>query len=328
MPRLHFPDQALVIRLVETAVKGGKPLMLAHDHGLYLCHDDIKHAPPLPGGVSGCVCAFVDGCDPDIDPEAHETANALVGFDDFGIALPLCGEQSLLDDLRNGHRLAIAFGRRAVTIVTQAPPTKQSQPTPAARGRGDESQHPARTHGRNGNMSTTKTKETKKSESKSTERLRKAAIAEIGERVATLDAAESGAAAAEAGAPEATTATTVATDAKAPRGAKAKATKRKAAPDAKDAPTAKRAKASKIAKPKKMSALDAAATVLKGAKEPMNAEALIAEMAKRKLWASPNGKTPAQTLYAAIGREIAAKGRSSRFVKVERGMFAINTKAA
>lgn len=37
---------------------------------------------------------------------------------------------------------------------------------------------------------------------------------------------------------------------------------------------------------------------------------------------SPGGKTPDRTLYAAIAREIVAKGAQSRFRKVERGKFA------
>lgn len=37
---------------------------------------------------------------------------------------------------------------------------------------------------------------------------------------------------------------------------------------------------------------------------------------------SPGGKTPDRTLYAAIAREIAAKGAESRFRKFERGKFA------
>jgi len=314
MPRLHFPDQALVIRLVEAAVKGGKPLMLAHDHGLYLCHDDIKHEPP----GTGCVCAFVDGCDPDIDEEAHETANALVGFDDFGIALPLCGEQSLLDDLRNGHRLAIAFGRRAVTIVTQAPPTKP-QPTPAARGRGAESPPTARSTERTTDMTSKKAKSTKTAPknakakaSGSGEKLRRAAIAEIGERIATLDGDK---APAKASAPAVTSATTAATGAKAETGGTAQASKTKAATKAKPA---------NESKPKRVSALDAAATVLANAKEPMSAGDLIDAMAKRDLWKSPGGKTPNATLYAAIVREIGKKGRDARFKKTDRGLFVAN----
>ena len=39
------------------------------------------------------------------------------------------------------------------------------------------------------------------------------------------------------------------------------------------------------------------------------------------LWRSPGGKTPEATLYAAIIREIAAKGTAARFRKHERGVF-------
>jgi len=66
-------------------------------------------------------------------------------------------------------------------------------------------------------------------------------------------------------------------------------------------------------------ALDAAAKVLASAKEPMNCQALIEAMAAKKLWSSPGGKTPAQTLYAAISREINEKGKESRFKKTDRG---------
>lgn len=74
--------------------------------------------------------------------------------------------------------------------------------------------------------------------------------------------------------------------------------------------------------PEKLSALDAAAQVLAAAPEPMTAPELIKAMANRKLWTSPNGKTPAATLSAAIGREIATKGTASRFQKTDRGRFA------
>ena len=71
-----------------------------------------------------------------------------------------------------------------------------------------------------------------------------------------------------------------------------------------------------------MSALDAAAKVLKQAGEPMNCKALITAMAEQGLWTSPAGKTPHATLYAAILREINTKGSEARFKKVERGQFA------
>jgi hypothetical protein len=77
-------------------------------------------------------------------------------------------------------------------------------------------------------------------------------------------------------------------------------------------------------KPKRVSALDAAAQVLQDAGQPMRAKDLIEAMAAQGRWTSPNGKTPAATLYAAMLREIAAKGDQARFTKVERGQFAFN----
>jgi hypothetical protein len=90
-------------------------------------------------------------------------------------------------------------------------------------------------------------------------------------------------------------------------------------------PTAKKARAKKPAaepKPKRVSALDAAAEVLKAEGKPMKAKELIEAMAAKGLWTSPNGKTPEATLYAAMLREAAAKGDASRFRKVDRGQFA------
>jgi hypothetical protein len=81
-------------------------------------------------------------------------------------------------------------------------------------------------------------------------------------------------------------------------------------------------KATKHIKAKKVSALDAAAQVLAGSKQPMSCSELIDAMAAKRLWSSPGGKTPHATLYAAIAREISIRGNDSRFKKVERGMFA------
>ena len=73
-----------------------------------------------------------------------------------------------------------------------------------------------------------------------------------------------------------------------------------------------------------MSLLDAAAAVLsRGSGDPMGCKDLVAEAVNQNLWAPRAGKTPASTLYAAILREIAAKGDKSRFVKTERGRFAL-----
>jgi HB1, ASXL, restriction endonuclease HTH domain len=77
----------------------------------------------------------------------------------------------------------------------------------------------------------------------------------------------------------------------------------------------------KEAKPKRVSLLDAAATVLASAKEPMQAKAIVEAVLKRGLWKPGAGKTPHATLYAAMTREITAKGKDARFRKVERGMF-------
>lgn len=118
-----------------------------------------------------------------------------------------------------------------------------------------------------------------------TERLRKAALAEIKDRL----------------------------DGKPAEPAKAKAGK---APKTPKAP-----KPAKEKKPKRVSALDAAAQVIAGAKVPMRAKEMIAEMEAKGLWKSPGGKTPEATLYAAIIREIAAKGDKSRFKKHDKGVF-------
>ena len=81
-------------------------------------------------------------------------------------------------------------------------------------------------------------------------------------------------------------------------------------------------------KPKRASALDAAAQVLAKSDKPMRAQELIAAMGEQGLWKSPGGKTPHATLYAAILREISAKGDASRFKKTDRGQFASNGKGA
>jgi len=71
-----------------------------------------------------------------------------------------------------------------------------------------------------------------------------------------------------------------------------------------------------------VAALDAAAQVLAGSKEPMNCKHLIETIAKKGLWTSPGGKTPNATHYSAIIREIELKEKESRFVKKDRGQLA------
>ena len=72
---------------------------------------------------------------------------------------------------------------------------------------------------------------------------------------------------------------------------------------------------------KRISALSAAAQVLAASEVPMRAKEMIAAMESKGLWTSPGGRTPEATLYAAIIREIAAKGTAARFKKHERGVF-------
>ena len=84
----------------------------------------------------------------------------------------------------------------------------------------------------------------------------------------------------------------------------------------------KKPKAAKPAKERRPSGLDLAAKVLAASKEPLAAKT-IAERAIAAGWKT-NGKTPHATLYAAIIREIAAKGKDARFRKTERGLFTVN----
>ena len=88
------------------------------------------------------------------------------------------------------------------------------------------------------------------------------------------------------------------------------------------APRKTKTKAKAEAKSKPPSALDAAARVLDEAGQAMSCKELIAVMAAQGYWTSPQGLTPAQTLYAAIWREIRALGSAARFVKVGPGRFA------
>ena len=113
---------------------------------------------------------------------------------------------------------------------------------------------------------------------------------------------------------------------------KAQAEPAKTAPKTTDAPAAAPPVESKATetkpaekKPKMVSAIDAAARVLGEAKEPLNCQEMIKQMADKGYWTSPGGKTPHATLYSAILREIGTKGKDSRFTKTERGKFAANS---
>ena len=138
-----------------------------------------------------------------------------------------------------------------------------------------------------------------------TDRLRKAALAEINDRLAGGKQDH-----------EVPSEKEVANNANVDASAKGKKTKSEKA-----AKTPKAPKPAKDAKPKRVSALDAAAQVLAASEVPMRAKEMIAAMESKGLWRSPGGKTPEATLYAAIIREIAAKGTAARFKKHERGVF-------
>ncbi len=139
----------------------------------------------------------------------------------------------------------------------------------------------------------------------STERLRKAALAEINDRLAGGKQDH-----------EVPSEKEVANNANVDAASKGKKAKSEKAPK-----TAKAPKTPKAPKPKRVSALDAAAQVLAASEVPMRAKEMIAAMESKGLWRSPGGKTPEATLYAAIIREIAAKGTAARFKKHERGVF-------
>ena len=81
------------------------------------------------------------------------------------------------------------------------------------------------------------------------------------------------------------------------------------------------AKQAKADAGKKLSALDAAAKVLGETRQPMTCREIVEAMAAKGYWTSPGGATPWSTLNAAIAREIALKGKDSRFAKPERGKF-------
>ncbi len=103
--------------------------------------------------------------------------------------------------------------------------------------------------------------------------------------------------------------------------------KPKATTKAKPTKNATRAKDAAIPnKPKRVSGLDLAAHVLAEARRPLPAKD-ITELVLAAGWKT-NGKTPHATLYAAMIREIAKKGKDARFVKTDRGLFAANGKGA
>lgn len=98
-----------------------------------------------------------------------------------------------------------------------------------------------------------------------------------------------------------------------------------AADRAKAGGTARAAKAAGAPAARKLSLLGAAAAILEGSDEPLNCRQLVEAAKARGLWEAGAGKTPEQTLYSAIRREIADKGERSRFrMSSVRGHFSFS----
>lgn len=110
---------------------------------------------------------------------------------------------------------------------------------------------------------------------------------------------------------KATRANTTATAAKAKPKASTKTTPTK---------NATRPKQAAKDKTKQKGILDIAAEMLAKSKKPMGCKEIVEQAIEKGLWKT-KGQTPSATLYAAIIREIAKKGKDARFKKVDRGLF-------
>ena len=72
----------------------------------------------------------------------------------------------------------------------------------------------------------------------------------------------------------------------------------------------------------RLNLLDAAHKVLSETKKAMTTREIVAACAENGYWTS-SAATPWQTLNAALNRDIAANGTQSRFVKKNRGLYAL-----
>lgn len=88
--------------------------------------------------------------------------------------------------------------------------------------------------------------------------------------------------------------------------------------------TTRKAKATTPAE--KMSQMAAAERVMAEAGEPLNCNAMVEAMSAKGYWTSPGGKTPAATLYASLLRHIQKHGKAAKFIKTDRGLFALASK--
>ena len=74
----------------------------------------------------------------------------------------------------------------------------------------------------------------------------------------------------------------------------------------------------------KLSLIKAAIAVLTETEEAMNTKSIIEAAKAKGLWTPGEGKTPEQTLYSAIVREIKVKAAAARFTAVGKGLFKLN----
>ena len=72
---------------------------------------------------------------------------------------------------------------------------------------------------------------------------------------------------------------------------------------------------------KPTSLLNAAVIVLETNDYPLSCKDIIEKAIAENLWQPKSGKTPANTLHAAICKEIKTKEKDSRFAKAGRGLF-------
>jgi len=76
---------------------------------------------------------------------------------------------------------------------------------------------------------------------------------------------------------------------------------------------------------KPLSLLNAAVIVLQACERPLSCKEIIEKAVDAGIWKPGTGKTPANTLYSSILREIAKKADASRFIKAERGKFKLSS---
>ena len=78
----------------------------------------------------------------------------------------------------------------------------------------------------------------------------------------------------------------------------------------------------------KLSLVKAAIAILTESDEALNSKTIVAKAKEQGLWTPGAGKTPEQTLYSAMVREIKTKAAQARFKLVGRGQFALNPNRA